>query len=41
MQACPVGWMSYGERMFVVDLTPAGFPIGIREDDYPHWLDEE
>lgn len=36
------GWMGiYGKRMFVVDFTAAGFPIGIREDDDPSWLDEE
>lgn len=34
------GWMDVcGERMFVVDLTAGGFPIGIREEDDPVWLD--
>lgn len=31
----------YGERMFVVDFTAAGFPIGIREEDDPSWLDQQ
>lgn len=36
------GWMDVsGERMFVVDFTPAGFPIGIRQEDDPHTDDEE
>jgi hypothetical protein len=30
-----------GEPMFVVDFTPAGFPIGIRQESEPHWLAEE
>lgn len=30
------GWVdANGERMFVVDVTPAGFPIGVREDELP------
>lgn len=29
-----------GERMFVVDFTRSGFPIGIREEDASEWLDE-
>ena len=36
------GWMNIdGEQMFVVDFTPAGFPIGMWQDDAPHWLDDE
>lgn len=35
-------WMDVdGERMFAVDLTPAGFPIGIRGAEEPCRLDEE
>jgi len=36
------GWQDVdGEPMFVVDLTPAGFPIGMRQESEPHWFDEE
>lgn len=36
------GWMDiYGERMFVVDFTAAGFPIGIRDEDDRSWHEEE
>jgi hypothetical protein len=36
------GWMDvYGEQMFVVDFTPAGFPIGIRQENDPHTYGEE
>lgn len=36
------GWLEAdGERMFVVDYTPAGFPIGMPKESEPPWLDEE
>ena len=35
------GWLDWcGERMYVVDFTSGGFPIGIREQDAPEWLEE-
>jgi len=40
-----VGWIHWGgDRMFVVDYTPAGFPIGLREEEieeleWLEWLD--
>jgi hypothetical protein len=35
-------WVNFdGEPMFVVDFTLAGFPIGMRQENEPHWLDEK
>ena len=37
-----LGWVEWcGQRMVVVDHTPAGFPIGVFEDEIDRdWIDD-